>query len=216
MRVLDLDNRQETVMQDSRQVAQRVTLSPDGRWLVASDLDETRFLVWDAQSGHRINELASGKVGLNAARLDATFSPDSRWLVTGADREFRFWKTGSWQLKYRRPAASIAHHAAFAPDGRMVAIPYSRYLVRLLDVASGREIATLEPPHPEYITWLCFTPDATRLAVAYQTHGIHLWDLRLIREQLAELGLDWDMPAYPPVQRAAESEPLRIELSTAN
>ncbi len=39
----------------------------------------------------------------------------------------------------------------------------------------------------------CFSPDGGQLAVATHNHAIQLWDLRLIRRQLQEMDLDWDM-----------------------
>jgi hypothetical protein len=42
----------------------------------------------------------------------------------------------------------------------------------------------------------CFTPDGTKLIV--MGDGLCVWDLRLIREQLLAMGLDWDWPPFPP------------------
>jgi hypothetical protein len=43
---------------------------------------------------------------------------------------------------------------------------------------------------------------------------MHVWDLREIRRELAELGLDWDQSSFPPkVQRTAR--PFRVEVSAA-
>ena len=42
-----------------------------------------------------------------------------------------------------------------------------------------------------------FSPDGDRLAVATNGDHVQLWDLRLIRQQLAAMGLDWDQPPDP-------------------
>ena len=86
----------------------------------------------------------------------------------------------------------------FSRDGKMLAIAYSRYVVRLIDPASGRQLATLESPDPRHVSWLGFSPDGSRLAAASETNVIQLWDLRRIREQLAAMKLDWNLPPYPP------------------
>jgi len=40
---------------------------------------------------------------------------------------------------------------------------------------------------------MAFTPDGTRLVMAAQSAPvIHVWDLRLLRSGLNELGLDWN------------------------
>jgi tetratricopeptide (TPR) repeat protein len=45
---------------------------------------------------------------------------------------------------------------------------------------------------------------------------IQVWDLRSLRRQLAELGLDWDLPPYPPPDRKKEAGPLRITIDFRN
>jgi hypothetical protein len=41
---------------------------------------------------------------------------------------------------------------------------------------------------------------------------VQLWDLRLIRQELAELHLDWDMPPYPAVEKGAAAGPVTLEV----
>jgi WD40 repeat protein len=83
---------------------------------------------------------------------------------------------------------------AFASDGRTPAITPNGRNVRLIDPATGRTLADLTAPDPLPISCLCFSPDDHDLVVAYSTRVIHRWDLHLIREQLAEMGLDWETP----------------------
>src|SRR5262249_24028281 len=46
---------------------------------------------------------------------------------------------------------------------------------------------------------LCFSPDGSLLiATGMSDQGFRAWDLRSIRTQLSELGLDWDLPANSP------------------
>ena len=208
IRILDLDNQTSEVIRDSRNEVKRVTISPDGKWVAAGRWDGVGFNIWDAHSGRLVKELQPGD-----GHAHVTFSPDSKWLITGAKRQFRCWEAGSWSLRYQIPVENgTMYHVAFTNDGKMVAIPWSNSVVKLVEASTGRELAKLEPAHRQPYIWMCFTPDATKLAVACSTHTIQLWDLRSIRAQLVDLGLDWDMPAYPPVQPEKPSEPLRLEL----
>jgi hypothetical protein len=51
----------------------------------------------------------------------------------------------------------------------------------------------LQAPQEERLRFLCFSKGGSQLAVSYDTaDAIDRWDLRLIRRQLAELGLDWE------------------------
>jgi hypothetical protein len=79
----------------------------------------------------------------------------------------------------------------FTRRGEMLAVSHSRTLVRLLDPATGAELATL----PSSGKPLSFSPDGTRLATVGEGQAIDVWDLRLLRQELAELGLEWDLPA---------------------
>jgi hypothetical protein len=43
-------------------------------------------------------------------------------------------------------------------------------VVKLLEVASGNELATLEGPDPPFIAWMSFSPDGSRLAAERLRH----------------------------------------------
>jgi len=73
-----------------------------------------------------------------------------------------------------------------------VAVTDSAQSVRLMDLKTGREYTTFEMPEPQVIRTLAFSPDGGLLAVAGQTQVIHVWNLRRIRQELAELKLDWE------------------------
>jgi hypothetical protein len=43
-----------------------------------------------------------------------------------------------------------------------------------------------------------FTQDGSQqIALGEESRALHVWDLRLLRQELAELGLDWEQPSYP-------------------
>lgn len=75
----------------------------------------------------------------------------------------------------------------------MLAVAQSQWDVKLIDPESLEEFATLRAPDPEVLTWLCFSPDGSRLAACVQGGRIQVWDIRDIRRQLAAVGLDWKL-----------------------
>jgi WD40 repeat protein len=57
-----------------------------------------------------------------------------------------------------------------------------------------------------------FSPDGSQLAAAQANKQVQLWDLRLIRQELAQMNLDWDMPPYPPAAIPAGAAPVTLEV----
>jgi tetratricopeptide (TPR) repeat protein len=64
---------------------------------------------------------------------------------------------------------------------------------------------------------MVFSPDGSRLVTVNTSDSgmIHVWDLRALREQLTERGLDWDAPTLPP---AAEQpgRPIEVQVQFGN
>jgi hypothetical protein len=184
--------------------------SPDGRWVATSTWQGSDVKVWDTASGALAWELPCGNAHVG-------FSPDGRWLVTALDHEYRLWHVDSWSPGITiRSGSGIPEKFAFTHDGGLLALNRSN-LVRLVDPESGRELATLEPP-PEYPRGFpspSFSPDGGRLAVPIDW-VILVWDLRLIRAQLARMGLDWDAPPIPAEETAPTPPPIRALVEGAD
>jgi WD40 repeat protein/tetratricopeptide (TPR) repeat protein len=189
-------------------------LSGDGRWLATGKWQGRGARVWEARTGRPGPALDCGPEGPGGGQARVAFSPDGRWLVTGTVAEYRVWKVGSWQKQYalrREQAGRAAGWMAFSPDGKMLALLHSMSEVRLVDPATGRPFARLPTAGGPY----CFSPDGSRL-VTYAGRGgaFHVWDLRLIRRRLVGLGLDWDLPPYPP-PASVGGEPLHVRVVAA-
>jgi WD40 repeat protein len=154
---------------------------------------------------------------MDEKRASVAFSPDSQWLVTGEPDAFRFWKIGSWEpgpVLTREQTAHWIGPLAFSFDKgfnhRMLALTRSLQDIQLVDLGTLRELATLSATDMQPITWLCFSPDGMRLAALTENHTIQLWDLRVIRRELAAIGLDWDQPPYPPPEVSSGAVPLQV------
>jgi serine/threonine protein kinase/WD40 repeat protein/Flp pilus assembly protein TadD len=184
-------------------------ISPDGRWVATGTWNGYACKVWDAQTGRCLQELPA-----RIAR--PAFSPDNRWLVIGTFLEYSFHQLeGSrWQCRRRLPrdkGASSAGLVAFTRDAQMVAVAYSSRSIRLFDTAQWRELAAVSAPDSEELYWLCFSPDGGQLAASTVAGTIQLWDLRRIRAQLQDMGLDWDPPAQPS-QSTDDGRPVRVQV----
>jgi tetratricopeptide (TPR) repeat protein len=180
-------------------------LSPDGRWAATGShfcKSGVGLKVWDTATGR----LEKQFTGFGAQFIQ--FSPDGRWLFAPwTNAGVKFWRTGTWTEGPRLEVPGDGDGAAFSPDSRLLALG-GLGRVRLVRPDTGAEVARLTLSEQTSLFPLGFTPDGAELLVRGEdTQAIHVWDLRLIRAQLADLGLDWDDPPLPPESEKADVPP---------
>jgi WD40 repeat protein len=174
-------------LEKARPDAAHIAVSPDGRWVASAVHFDDTLKIWDAQTGRLVQQLKQG-----GGRGYCQFSPDGKWLATGLDGN-RLWAVDGepWREGPQLyPGDGLL--PVFSPDGAWIAHETNTATVRLVEVASGREIALLPDPHLDVVIPL-FSSDGTRLIGLTNgaVPGIHVWDLRSIRQQLATMGLEW-------------------------
>jgi WD40 repeat protein len=183
-----------------------VAFSPDGRWAAGGFWRRGVVTVWDVTAGRVAHELPTGERANHGTAMVA-FSPDGQWLAASGEFETRFWRAGTWDLAFdirRDHPQEVPPLPAFTRDGRLAALALAPARIALVDLtAGGREVTSLTIPEPREANCLCFSPDGGRLAVTTNRHTTQLWDLRAIRRQLRDLGLDWDPPDDRPDAPAA-------------
>jgi serine/threonine protein kinase/tetratricopeptide (TPR) repeat protein/WD40 repeat protein len=220
-------------------------VSPDGRWVVTGShfLNESGVLwkMWEADTGKLVANLPYPDV----ARCSG-FSPDSRWLyVSGKEDQYLYVsgkgdrrlevaslatapvQTGTASSPGPLPqqgqwkSESMKVGGAFSPDNRLGAYGTHDGIVHLVSPETEQEIARLPTPEVGRVVYPAFSGDGSRLLVrGYESGSLYVFDLRRIREQLAELGLDWEdaqspFPAPSAEEKATPFAPLRVELIDA-
>jgi WD40 repeat protein len=186
-----------------------LAISPDGRWVARGSWHQSGVSVHDARSGALVRDLPV------AGSAVVMFSPDGRWLLTSAAAEYCLWEVGSWRRArvIRHFGAMMAGRAVFSPDGRVAVSDKFPTAEQLIEVATGRELALLEPPGSQHHGPMCFSADGTQLIVTNPPSHLRVWDLRVLRSWLATRGLDWEMPAYPAAPPATRlTGPLRVRV----
>ncbi len=175
-----------------------VDVSPDGRWVVTgscwTDPNGENAKVWEAATGKLITVLPIDPT------TQPVFSADGNWLhTTNPTDHSPYWcKVGTWQPKaVPRPSGLLA------PDGRLLACQAGYGEILLVNFETGKEMARLSIPEQTRLAPRDFSPDGAWLyASGFESRQLYRWDLRVIRSQLAELGLDIDLPPYPePTER---------------
>jgi WD40 repeat protein len=147
----------------------------------------------DPKPARVIRELSVAASGL------LCFSPDGRHLMVGDKAAYWLCDTGRWETKYsiEKPRKSVSGRMSFSPDGSIVAIAADHDMVKLIEVSSDRELASIQSNEACETVALDFSPDGRHLAIACGSGPIQIWDLQRVRKQLAALGLDWGQPTPP-------------------
>jgi WD40 repeat protein len=181
-----------------------ISISPRGQWVATGSFWGTKVKISDAYTGDLVHELPVEETS------PVLFSPDNRWLATDGGG-CRLWTVGSW-----RQGPNIGGACrAFSPDGAMMAVETGHGVVRLVDPGSGRDYVRLEDANQALAGNACFSTDGARLIIANgESNSIQIWDLRLIRQELAKMDLDWDLPGFPSEPPGGSSTlggpPLRV------
>ncbi|HEV3260403.1 MAG TPA: protein kinase [Gemmataceae bacterium] len=187
-------------------------VSPDGRWVATGSHWCTTGVgakVWHAATGRLEKQFAVD------GPCHVGFSPDGRWFVSQGS-SLQLWRTGTWEERSPLLVPGDGWRWAFSADSRLLALG-GHGRVRLVRPNTGAEVARLALPEQTNFFPLGFTPDGDELLVQGEdTQAIHVWDLRLIRAQLAELGLDWDDPPLPPRATEKASPPRAVEFVGAD
>jgi WD40 repeat protein len=155
---------------------QSTAFAPDGKTVATisgqwPDDKKCTLHLWDVATGkelRRVEDLPSRTDGVH-------FSPNGKFLAASAERNIAFWDPATGK-KLRQLAGNpeAVHAFAFSPDGKTLAVaggrPYrevrdweaSDCTVRLLDVATGKELAALKG-HKAYVKLVAFSPDGKTL-----------------------------------------------------
>lgn len=208
--VFDLDKMRQPFDLDSHLRVAHVAFSPDGQFMATGTWQGKDIKVWKANSGELVCTLPT------PGTAHAMFSPDGKSLITCTADEFHYWEVGTWQAGRRlarAAAGSMPGSGAFTKDGKLLAVLHSREALHLIHPEKEKAFATLEFPLSRNRVVHGFSPDGSLLVTSDDGLAIQVWDLRLIRRQMKEINLDWDLPEYPPSAWAANPiRPLRLQV----
>lgn len=118
--------------------------------------------------------------GHEASVMIAAFSPDGKTVLTAAtDGAVLLWEAGSGRRMFQLSSAGyLANLAIFSPDGAYVATAADWPPRALLwSSVTGTLVAEFEKEHVRDILCMCFSPDSSKLAIAYHDHSARVWSV---------------------------------------
>ena len=152
--------------------------------LVSTDTAGVR-LVWSLETPWTLERTLGNEDGPSPLtdRVNAVaFSPDGRLLATGSGEptrggEVKLWSYGDFTLF--RELATVHSDSVlsldFSPDGKSLASGGADKMARIIDLASGRIIRTLEG-HTHHVLGLAWSLDGRTLATAGADNLVKVWD----------------------------------------
>jgi WD40 repeat protein len=151
-----------------------VAFSPDGKF-IAAGLGEPKqsgtVTVWEVAGQKRcwLHQTGSGVSSV-------AFSPDGKTLaVAGFDGAALLLDAANGEVRRTLPHPNQVRSIAFSPDGKLLATACDDKLIRIFNLADGKETATCTG-HGERIYNLAFSSDSKLLLSSEADHGAKLWD----------------------------------------
>jgi WD40 repeat protein len=159
--------------------AMSLAFSPDGK-MIANSADIS-IKIWDVATGKELHALA----GSNGMINSVAFSPDCTKLACTGEKAMELWDVASGKkLRKFAPGPGVFWDLAFRPGNKTLASTHLDETIKLWDISSGRDIATLK----DHGSGLAFSPDGNTIAGAIGkaiTKDINFWHLDSDQQLLA-------------------------------
>lgn len=163
-------------------------VSPLLRYISPSSYGIGPHMILDMKSGLPCGGYSSEETGR------CQFSPGEHWLVLREPSQYRFMDPAGWKERVKWPCrfeAGGVGLAAVSADGKLAALEQRHDVIDIITLPEGRLIVSLEPPVSVNAEAISFSPDGGKVFVISAGHRLFEWNLKVLNEELAKLGLSW-------------------------
>jgi WD40 repeat protein len=187
LRLWDLDSGEEIRrFSGHTHHVQRVAITRDGRYALSASGDRTvRF--WDLHTGKELHCFTGHTGGV----LGVAISPDGKFGLSGGneDNTVRLWrlpdpppaKENLGEVRRFEGHTGWVCGVAFSPDGRHALSSAGDGIVRLWEVATGREVRRFSG-HDGYAEGVAFSPDGRQALTTGHDRTVRLWNVQTGKE----------------------------------
>ncbi|MDQ6809605.1 MAG: hypothetical protein M3Z64_09320, partial [Verrucomicrobiota bacterium] len=185
--VADLTNAERRVELRGAQNPRGMVFSANGDFIACGSDTQDGVTVWN-RAGQVVRKLETGDAAV------AAFDPLGRWLITGTRHGYRAWKFGTWEEGPHLDAGNgniETPAVVFSPKGDFVAALNPGGNISVFGGGQCERLAMLEAPFAIAPEFLHVSADGRWLTAEGTDQTIQRWNLNALREELAQLGLDW-------------------------
>lgn len=169
--------------------------SPDGRWLAIFVANSPYLHVYELPGFQRVTVIT------NRPRISGfSFTPSGRELAVVSRGHAEFYRTGTWEhLRHATNVIGLSYVGClFQPDEQALWLAQNNRSAGLHDAHSFELLMPLPTGHVP----LVLSADGRQLATIEDARRVVLWDLAIVRNELRELGLDWEPATGRPTPAA--------------
>lgn len=165
-----LDARKAVTIPGRHSPITSLAFSADGSTLATGSSDgDTR--IWDAVSGKELRTLRGHQKAITGLALSPLLSSVA---TISDDGKAKLWDTATGAEL--RTLGGRFKSAAFAPDGRTLALATSDHSTELWDPTTGEQLLTLRG-HEDAVTSIGFSADGRRLATAAEDGSVQIYTM---------------------------------------